>query len=64
MRLLAAKARVNTLALPAGVRLRRRGPLLFAFNYGDTPWTLENPGEIILGDRDVKPQGVTILRLA
>ena len=38
MALLCRKAGLSTIALPADVRLRRRGDLTFAFNYGETPW--------------------------
>lgn len=32
------KAGIKRLALPEHVRLRRRGHLTFAFNYGTEPW--------------------------
>jgi beta-galactosidase len=56
------KAGVKTSELPDGVRIRRRGDLLFAFNYGTTSWKLPMAGEVVLGSRDMKPQQVTILR--
>ncbi len=56
------KAGVATLELPEGVRIRRRGNLLFALNYGSAPWTLFVAGEVVLGSRELKPQQVTILR--
>ncbi len=56
------KAGVKTLEIPEGVRIRRRGNLLFALNYGSTPWTLSAAGEVVLGSRDLQPQQVTILR--
>ena len=62
MRLVIAKAGLKPMVLPDGVRLRRRGNLLMAFNYGDQPWTLQAKGQLLLGSRDVQPQQVTILR--
>ena len=44
--------------LPAGVRLRRRGDLTFAFNYGPEPWTAPDAGNLVLGGRVVPPQGI------
>jgi beta-galactosidase len=55
-------AGVATSGLPEGVRVRRRGNLLFVLNYGPDPWTLDMPGEVLLGSRHLKPQQLTILR--
>jgi beta-galactosidase len=38
MAVLCEKAGLATIELPTEVRLRRRGSLTFAFNYGQTPW--------------------------
>ena len=45
-------------ALPPGVRLRRRGGRRFAFNYGPTPWTLPGPPgrRFVLGSATIAPQ--------
>lgn len=40
MRLAAGKAGLETMPLPDDVRIRRRGELTFAFNYGPDEWTL------------------------
>ena len=64
VKLMTAKARIKTVSLPEGIRLRRRGDLLFAFNYGNKPWTLPTAGSRILGQRRLAPQDVTILREA
>jgi beta-galactosidase len=56
------KAGVATLDIPEGVRIRHRGNLLFAFNYGPLPWTLPMAGEVVMGSRELGPQQVTILR--
>ncbi len=55
------KAGVTTMDIPDGVRIRRRGNLLFALNYGSAPWTLPMAGDVLLGSRDLQPQQITIL---
>ncbi|MFN0192766.1 MAG: beta-galactosidase [Aestuariivirga sp.] len=62
MTFFAQKAGVSVLNLPASIRVRRRGELVFAFNYGMTPWELPIAGELVLGSRQLQPQQVTILR--
>lgn len=61
---MADEAGVATLALPRDVRLRRAGPLVFAFNYG--PETVDLAaiigGDIVLGERHCPPAGVTVWR--
>ncbi|MDF3090398.1 beta-galactosidase [Burkholderia semiarida] len=51
----ARDAGLQAYALPDGVRLRRRGRVTFAFNYGDTPCMLPAPGgaRFVLGSRDL-----------
>ena len=63
MRRLAAEAGVDTVTLPDGVRLRRRGDLVFAFNYGTEFWPAPFAGTPILGDRRVAPRGYAAWRL-
>ncbi|MFO1122912.1 MAG: beta-galactosidase [Hyphomicrobiales bacterium] len=63
MRLMAARARLATIDLPEGIRLRRRGNLLFAFNYGNDAWALPCEGRVVLGDRRIGPQDLAILEL-
>lgn len=58
----AGKAKLKTIKLPEGIRLRRRGSLLFAFNYGSKNWKLPAVGKLLLGGRELKPQEVTIAR--
>ena len=58
----AGKAKLKTIKLPEGIRLRRRGNLLFAFNYGSKNWKLPASGKLLLGGRELKPQEVTIVR--
>ena len=62
MRGLAAKAGLPAIELPEGVRLRRRGDLLFAFNYGPTAWTAPFGSRPILGTEVVQPQSYAVWR--
>ena len=62
MKLMCQRAGVATIELPAHIRLRRRGPLLFAFNYGDDSWTLPGATGPLIGRAAVPPQDVAIFR--
>jgi beta-galactosidase len=62
MRFVTEKAEVKTLDLPDGIRVRRRGKLVFAFNYGTESWNLPIAGDLVLGSRQLQPQHVTVLR--
>ncbi len=62
MALLCRKAALPTIELPAEVRLRRRGDLTFAFNYGETPWPAPFSGSPLIGTQSVAPRGVTVWR--
>jgi len=60
-------AGVETLALPAGVRCRKRGGFRIYFNYADTPATLSRADDeagYVLGTAAMPAAGVTIARLA
>jgi beta-galactosidase len=48
--------------LPEGVRLRRRGTLTFAFNYGDEVWQAPSGSSFLLGGPEVGPSEVAIWR--
>jgi beta-galactosidase len=48
--------------LPAEVRLRRRGELTLAFNYGETPWRAPFSNEPLLGEPEVIPRNFTVWR--
>lgn len=61
---LAAKAGLPVRRLPDGIRIRRRGSLVFAFNYGDMPWHWHEEGEVLLGSRDLQPQQIAVVRQA
>ncbi|MBB4952438.1 beta-galactosidase [Agrobacterium vitis] len=60
--LLAQKAGLSTLEVPDHIRIRRRGNLTFAFNYGTQDWTIPASGEFVLGTGVVQPQGVSVWR--
>lgn len=57
---LLAEAGVETVDLPDTIRLQKRGPLTFAFNFGTEPWTVpETAGKRFrLGDGVVPPRGL------
>ena len=58
--LLAKKAKFKTTPLPDHIRIRRRGNLNFAFNYGTKSWAVPTKAELLLGDKFLKPQAVAI----
>jgi beta-galactosidase len=53
-------AGIEVLTLPEGARLRRRGNVRFAFNYGDTAWRVPAPegAHFVLGGRETGPAEV------
>jgi beta-galactosidase len=59
---LAQKAGLETLELPAHIRIRHRGNLTFAFNYGTEDWTVPVSGDFLLGENVLKPQDVAVWR--
>ena len=59
---LADAAKLETVPLPDTIRLRRRGGLTFAFNYGNAPWTAPALGRLVLGAQVMPPQSVSIWR--
>lgn len=59
LELASKKAGVATLRVPDSIRIRRRGNLVFAFNYGTEDWALPAGVEPVLGERMLKPQAVT-----
>jgi beta-galactosidase len=60
MALLAKKAKLKTMDLPDHIRIRQRDNLTFAFNYGVTSWDLPANAELVLGDKVLEPQAVSI----
>jgi beta-galactosidase len=63
MKVVTVKAGLSTMDLPEGIRVQRRGNLLFAFNYGNTPWRMPTPGKFLVGQQDIEPQELAILSL-
>lgn len=60
--LVATNAGLKTLPVPDFIRIRRRGELVFAFNYGKQDWTLPDGVVLVLGDAVLKPQAISIWR--
>ena len=64
---LAGSAGLATRDLPDGVRLRRHGGHVFAFNYGETVFDLAElswTGAPVLGALVLEPSGVTVMAVA
>lgn len=64
---LAGDAGLKTRDLPDGVRLRRHGGHVFAFNYGETSFDLSElgwSGAPVLGELVLEPSGVAIMAVA
>ncbi|SBS29762.1 Beta-galactosidase BgaA [Marinomonas spartinae] len=60
---LSEKAGLSTEYLPTGVRIRERGPLLFAFNYGQHSAHYQpDDAQILIGSESLPPAGVAIWR--
>jgi beta-galactosidase len=62
MTLAADKAGLETLPLPDFIRIRRRGDLVFAFNYGTQDWTLPAGVTVVLGEAVLTPQAISAWR--
>jgi beta-galactosidase len=61
LRDMAMEAGLAPVRLPDGLRIRRRGNTLFAFNYNDTPMQLNLPDATwTLGSEAVPPRGVCV----
>jgi beta-galactosidase len=48
--------------LPEGIRISRRGPLTYVFNYNSTVHRITDAASFIVGQEDVEPQGVAIYK--
>ena len=62
MKWLCRKAGLPTIELPAHVRLRRRGELTFAFNYGGASWRAPFSGAPVLGQANIGPRSFAVFR--
>lgn len=61
LRDIARKAGLEPIELPSGLRIRRRGNLLFAFNYSNTMQLLTVPtAKWLVGNNIIGPHGVSI----
>ncbi len=60
--LVAVKAKLDTLQVPDSIRIRRRGDITFAFNYGTEDWPLPQGVNPALGEVVLKPQAVAAWR--
>ena len=63
LKLLAERAGIEVLDVPSHIRIRRRGNLVFAFNYGPEEWTAPIKGDPILGEKRLKAQQVAVWRV-
>ncbi len=57
--LITSEAGVATCKLPDHIRLRRRGNLTFAFNYGNEDWKTPGKGAFVLGGAIIPAQGIS-----
>ena len=62
MRHVTQAAGLGTIELPDAVRLRRRGDLLFAFNYGPDPWQAPFLGTPVIGSATVPAHSYSVWR--
>jgi len=62
MAMLCKKAGLATIKLPPEVRLRRRGELTFAFNYGDAAWRAPFSREPLLGEAEIPGRSFAVWR--
>lgn len=60
----AEAAGLSTTPVPDAVRLRHRGDLAFAFNYGTEPHDLGHDGPYLIGEKTLKPQSLAVWRVA
>ena len=60
IKLLAKKAKLKTTNLPPHIRIRKRGDLSFAFNYGTENWKVPTGVKIVLGKKSVSPQSIAV----
>jgi beta-galactosidase len=59
MKLLCKTANLKRTELPAHIRMRKRGNLNFAFNYGPAPYTLKGKKKYVLGGAKLPPYSVS-----
>ena len=62
MKLVTRKAGLDTSELPEAIRLRRRGDLVFAFNYGNEAWQAPFAAPPLQGEAAVAPRSYSVWR--
>lgn len=62
MNRLAFKAGLAVVSLPASIRIRKRGDVTFAFNYGPDIWAVPEGKELVLGTREIPPYSLAAWR--
>ena len=62
MEMLAKKAKLKLTKLQPHIRLRKRGELTFAFNYGSKFWNIPKGANLVLGQSKIPPQGLSAWR--
>ena len=54
---------MKTTSCSEGVRLKRMGSLVFAFNYGPDTVTLENTNDYLIGSAELSPADVSVWKV-
>ncbi|MDE2447095.1 MAG: Beta-galactosidase C-terminal domain, partial [Alphaproteobacteria bacterium] len=57
------QAGLKSIKLPPNIRLRRRGNLQFAMNYGPEPWTLPKSAQRLLGGPALKAYDIAVWKV-
>jgi beta-galactosidase len=57
------QAKLKTQNLPPHIRLRKRGNLVFAFNYGPASWSIPANAKPLLGSKKVPAQGMSVWKI-
>ncbi|MGB9144130.1 MAG: beta-galactosidase [Aestuariivirga sp.] len=53
-------AHLKIKVLPGHIRLRSRGELVFAFNYGEVSWKAPKEAKLVFGTRSIPPQSFAV----
>lgn len=63
---LASEVGLNPMRLPAGIRFRRRGNLMFAFNFTDKVYKIPIPpgAKFVIGTQELKPYDIAVWEIA
>jgi beta-galactosidase len=63
MALVSKSAKLKTQNLPPHIRLRTRGDLQFAFNYGPGTWAIPAKAKPLVGSKKIPPQGFAVWKI-